>query len=434
KSPPSRSRLDRMRHGFGTPKGTGSAFLWGSFAFLCAGDGTADCRRVGPCGESFGCSFQDWLEVEEGNATTRLCLREAYRCAVLDAQALAEGCRPGLLRVLLSGIDQALKRCEELIPCFVEVEHVYSQVLALWRDVPHWDRHWSLQSLRQKVEMRYDREMGIKDLRNVCIEWLRKAAQLEARVTWIGEPYIQERVRKEWLPSWISSCKEPSCQVVPDWVVCAMSSTSQLAQDLWVLSRLGHVRHGAFLEIGANHPETMSNTFLLEQAGWQGLCVEPFPRGDWSTRTAKLVIAAVGDGERQRFLLPGSVWGGLLQSMDASNLQRLERDYPREKLLMGEVETRSISDILKDWLPGAEQQVIHFLSIDTEGSELEILRSFPFDRYLPLAVAVEHLHMEPKKSETRAFMEEQGKLLPVGAGAVKDTFSTWRHLTMTCFC
>ncbi|CAJ1435582.1 unnamed protein product, partial [Effrenium voratum] len=158
-----------------------------------------------------------------------------------------------------------------------------------------------------------------------------------------------------------------------------MSSTSQLAQDLWVLSRLGHVRHGAFLEIGANHPETMSNTFLLEQAGWQGLCVEPFPRGDWSTRTAKLVIAAVGDGERQRFLLPGSVWGGLLQSMDASNLQRLERDYPREKLLMGEVETRSISDILKDWLPGAEQQVIHFLSIDTEGSELEILRSFPFD-------------------------------------------------------
>ncbi|CAJ1435583.1 unnamed protein product [Effrenium voratum] len=140
-----------------------SAFLWGSFAFLCAGDGTADCRRVGPCGESFGCSFQDWLEVEEGNATTRLCLREAYRCAVLDAQALAEGCRPGLLRVLLSGIDQALKRCEELIPCFVEVEHVYSQVLALWRDVPHWDRHWSLQSLRQKVEMRYDREMGIKE-------------------------------------------------------------------------------------------------------------------------------------------------------------------------------------------------------------------------------------------------------------------------------
>ncbi|CAK0820086.1 unnamed protein product, partial [Prorocentrum cordatum] len=90
-------------------------------------------------------------------------------------------------------------------------------------------------------------------------------------------------------------------------------------------------RPGFFLEVGANHSEELSNTLLLERAaGWSGVCVEPFPRGDWSTRQgSELVRCAVGpDGKRLRFIAPGHVLGGLLEQVD---LPRVRRDVPQDQ-------------------------------------------------------------------------------------------------------
>ena len=54
-----------------------------------------------------------------------------------------------------------------------------------------------------------------------------------------------------------------------------MKSYSQAGQDLFVLNVLNHKRNGTFLEIGSNHPITISNTFLLEREyGWKGVMVD----------------------------------------------------------------------------------------------------------------------------------------------------------------
>jgi hypothetical protein len=46
---------------------------------------------------------------------------------------------------------------------------------------------------------------------------------------------------------------------------------SQAGQDEWVLS---HIKQGYYLEIGASHPINISNTYLLEQNGWEGVSVD----------------------------------------------------------------------------------------------------------------------------------------------------------------
>lgn len=54
-------------------------------------------------------------------------------------------------------------------------------------------------------------------------------------------------------------------------------SNSQAGQDLWVKAMLidsGTVTRGTFLDVGANHPIQLSNTFALERAGWRGLLVD----------------------------------------------------------------------------------------------------------------------------------------------------------------
>lgn len=52
-------------------------------------------------------------------------------------------------------------------------------------------------------------------------------------------------------------------------------SYSQALQDIFVLSMLGGKRDGRYLEIGAAHPVTFNNTFLLSaQFGWRGTSVD----------------------------------------------------------------------------------------------------------------------------------------------------------------
>jgi len=49
---------------------------------------------------------------------------------------------------------------------------------------------------------------------------------------------------------------------------------SQASQDLFVLGILDHLTSGFYLEIGAGHPEILSNTWLLEKLGWKGVSVD----------------------------------------------------------------------------------------------------------------------------------------------------------------
>lgn len=50
---------------------------------------------------------------------------------------------------------------------------------------------------------------------------------------------------------------------------------SQAYQDLFVLTMLGGKKNGRYLEIGANHPTELNNTWLLEsEFNWQGISVE----------------------------------------------------------------------------------------------------------------------------------------------------------------
>jgi len=50
---------------------------------------------------------------------------------------------------------------------------------------------------------------------------------------------------------------------------------SQLDQDLWILSKFDKDYKGFFIDIGAHDGISLSNSFLLEQNGWHGACVEP---------------------------------------------------------------------------------------------------------------------------------------------------------------
>ena len=58
-----------------------------------------------------------------------------------------------------------------------------------------------------------------------------------------------------------------------------------------------------------------------------------------------------------------------------------------------DVETISVNDLLRD---GNAPRRIHYMSIDTEGSELDILKALDFDRYDIRILTVEHNYTDAR--------------------------------------
>lgn len=166
-------------------------------------------------------------------------------------------------------------------------------------------------------------------------------------------------------------------------------SKSQLRQDLFVLSQLNYKRNGFFVEFGATNGIDLSNSHLLEKEyGWRGILAEPAKcwHADlqknrnchiefncvWSESNAKLV-----------FNEPASAELATIDKFSSDD----NHAKGRENGELYEVNTISLNDLLEKYEAPAE---IDYLSIDTEGSEFEILNSFDFSKHSFNIITCEH--------------------------------------------
>jgi FkbM family methyltransferase len=144
-----------------------------------------------------------------------------------------------------------------------------------------------------------------------------------------------------------------------------------------------------FVEVGANQPRALSQTWDLEQRGWNGVLIEPQP--DLAAilrreRSAK--VFAVGCSSRATSGTSMTLHlAGPHSSFDSKlNLAEVK---PHAAIT---VPLRCLDDILTE----AGTQAIDFLSIDVEGHELEVLDGFDLQRWKPRLLLIEDLllHLE----------------------------------------
>ena len=199
-------------------------------------------------------------------------------------------------------------------------------------------------------------------------------------------------------------------------------SKSQLRQDLFVLSELGFKREGYFVEFGAADGIQGSNSFLLEQAyGWKGILAEP----------AKVWHAALVRNRSGSRVDTRCVWSESGATVSFREVEEAgystvdtfsDADMHRQLRSRGsayDVETVSLVDLLGTHGAPAE---IDYLSIDTEGSEFEILSRFDFDRYRFNVITCEH-NYTPMREELYALLTSKGYVRKLEeASAVDDWY------------
>jgi FkbM family methyltransferase len=180
---------------------------------------------------------------------------------------------------------------------------------------------------------------------------------------------------------------------------------SQMGQDKWVSEKVfPGVKNGFFLDVGSGDGTFMSNTKALEQKGWTGICVDPFPRNmqNRSCQIFKEVVFSKA-GERVKFWAAED-WGGIIGDNFGISKDQMER-YKDLNARTVEFTTVTLGDILER---ANAPRFIHYVSLDIEGGELHALKGFPFDKYKIGALTVEHNFREPKRSEIKALMESHG--------------------------
>lgn len=169
----------------------------------------------------------------------------------------------------------------------------------------------------------------------------------------------------------------------------APKSKSQMRQDLFVLSELGFKERGYFVDFGATNGVDLNNSYLLEKEfGWTGIVAEPAKC--WHeelirNRTCNIETNCVWK-ESNKVLSFNEVNEPELSTINAYSAA--DTHSPRRtKGKIFDVSTISLTDLLGKY---AAPRIIDFLSIDTEGSEYEILSSFDFDRYQFRVITCEH--------------------------------------------
>jgi len=183
-------------------------------------------------------------------------------------------------------------------------------------------------------------------------------------------------------------------------------SCGQLQQDLFVLATTEFRRRGYFVEFGAANGKHLSNTHLLEKHfDWTGILAEPAPR--WHVelaqhRTCRIdhrcvwresgQLLAFDEVEQAELSTLAAYASGDGHAVERRNCRRIE------------VQTVSLLDLLSEH--GAPRD-IDYLSVDTEGSELEILTAFDFSAYRFGVITVEH-NRTKARDKIKSLLEQHG--------------------------
>jgi len=168
-------------------------------------------------------------------------------------------------------------------------------------------------------------------------------------------------------------------------------ATSQLGQDIWVIERCKLKRGGFFVEVGAADGILLSNTWLLERHfGWRGICVEPNPKfftQREQNRQCTVTNDCVGEvtGQSVDFIMADEF--GCIDSYANNDSHAPTRQAFKDAGQIIPLQTISLADLLTR---NNAPREIDYLSIDTEGSELDILKVFPFDNWKIRLITVEH--------------------------------------------
>ena len=173
-------------------------------------------------------------------------------------------------------------------------------------------------------------------------------------------------------------------------------SRSQQFQDVVALYLNNFVRNGYYVEIGVGDGFQNSNSYILERDyNWNGILVEPSKQfhKKLSKRKGYLEKKLIYDVNDRSFEFYQS---GLLSTIE-KYLDGDQHSSNRLRSVSYPIKSMTLETLLKKY---NSPKVINYISIDTEGSEFDIIKNFNFNLYDIKFVTIEHNFNKQKRIMT----------------------------------
>ena len=157
---------------------------------------------------------------------------------------------------------------------------------------------------------------------------------------------------------------------------------SQILEDFILFCIFYDIKNGFYIDIGANDPNTDSVTKAFYLRGWHGINIEPLPDKYKflllkRNRDINLNIG-VGKNEGNGTLYIGGIGG---------QGSTLFKKYIKKKKKFIKIKIYSMKNICVKYV--SKYQEIHFVKIDVEGGEKDVLLGYDFINYRPKVFCIE---------------------------------------------
>mgnify|MGYP001281964793 FL=1 len=156
------------------------------------------------------------------------------------------------------------------------------------------------------------------------------------------------------------------------------------AQDLIINYFFKNKKKGTYIDVGCYHPYIGNNTKLLYDKGWSGINIDlDFHTIDFFNFVRKRdenINIAISDKEGEK---------DLYFFHNRSSINSLSEIRKKEAKEIRKIQTKTLNSIFENSKFKNEQ--INLLSIDVEGHEIEVLKSFNLEKYAPEMLVIEFL-------------------------------------------
>ena len=174
------------------------------------------------------------------------------------------------------------------------------------------------------------------------------------------------------------------------------SQKNRVPMDLFVLQYLDFKKNGYFVEFGAANGKYISNTYLMEKKfGWSGILCEPgniFQEELKKNRNCIIEKLCVWNKSNEQLEF---IETNIPEHSTITKFSFLDRmGHTRKQGNRYKVSTITLNDLFEK---NKAPHEIDYLSIDTEGSEFEILENLNHDKYKFNFITCEHMYTSKRE-------------------------------------
>ncbi|MCE5340851.1 MAG: FkbM family methyltransferase [Planctomycetaceae bacterium] len=195
-------------------------------------------------------------------------------------------------------------------------------------------------------------------------------------------------------------------------------SYSQCGEDLivsYILKNYLKIEFPSYLDIGTNDPVHFNNTYYFYRANSKGVCIEPNPELFKKIKKIrpKDICLNVGIGSKNIKSADFYVLSSdTLSSFSKDEAERLCTLHAQKSEKILKIPVVNINEIIEKYF----EKTPNFVSIDTEGMDLEILNAINFLKFRPEVFCIETLTYVEDKSERKineisSFMKDNGYVI-----------------------